>query len=121
MFNQKGFTLIELVSVMIIMSVVASVTIKKFDLVSDNAEFQAVEAAIGELNARESLIWTNIKLSNAGYTNDANLFLIIDTVLGQGFDWDGAPDATGGTLQFRSQSRILTRDASTSIVAGRWH
>jgi prepilin-type N-terminal cleavage/methylation domain-containing protein len=32
--NQKGFTLIELISVMIIMGVVASVSIQKFDIVS---------------------------------------------------------------------------------------
>ena len=47
MFNQKGFTLIELVSVMVIMGVLASVTIKKFDLVSGNAEIRAIEAAPG--------------------------------------------------------------------------
>ena len=121
MFNQKGLTLVELVSAMVIMGVVASVTIKKFDLVSDNAEIRAIEAAVAELNARESLIWTNIKLSHAGWTTDDNLFAIVDTTLGQGFTWDGAPTASGGTLQYRNQSKVLTRDASTSILAARWY
>ena len=121
MFNQKGFTLIELVSVMVIMGVLASVTIKKFDLVSDNAEIQALEAGIGELNARESLIWTYMKLSNAGWTNDNDLFAVIDTTLGQGFTWDPAPTIAGGTLHFRQQSISLTRTASSNILAGRWH
>ena len=121
MFNQKGFTLIELLSVMVIMSVMASVTIKKFDLVSDNAEIQALEAAKSELNARENLTWTNMKLSNAGWTNDLTVFTATDPVLGQGFDWDGVPTAAGGTLKYRQQSIILVRDESTSIKAGRWH
>jgi prepilin-type N-terminal cleavage/methylation domain-containing protein len=121
MFNQKGFTLVELVSVMVIMSVLASVTIKKFDLVSDNAETRALEAAVAELNARESLIWTNVKLSPAGWSTDENLFELIDTTLGQGFTWDGAPTASGGILEYRNQSKSLTRNASTSILAARWN
>ena len=121
MFNQKGFTLIELVSVMIIMSVIASVSVKKLDIVSDSAESKAMEAAILELNARESLIWTNMKLSNAGWTNDGDLFGLIDTTLGQGFTWNGLPTTAGGTLEYRSQSILLVRDTSTSIKAARWH
>ena len=121
MFNQKGFTLVELLSVLVIMSVVASVSVKKFDVISGNAELKAMEAAIAELNARENLIWTNIKLSNAGWKNDGDLFLLINTVLGQGFTWDGLPTAAGGTLEYRQQSISLTRDTSTSIKAGRWH
>ena len=35
--NQKGFTLIEIISVMIIMGVVASVSIQKFDIVSNSS------------------------------------------------------------------------------------
>ena len=121
MFNQKGFTLIELLSVMVIMGVMASVTIKKFDLVSDNAETRALEAAVSELNARENLTWTNMKLSQAGWTGDIVVFAAIDPVLGQGFDWDGVPTAAGGTLTYGQQSIILVRDESTSIKAARWH
>ena len=120
MFNQKGFTLIELVSVVVIMGVVASVTIKKFDLVSGNAEIRALEAAVGDLNARENLTWTNKKLSPGGWIDDDDLFAEIDTVLGYGFSWSAAPTAAGGTLLFRGQSKILNRVESTSIAAGNW-
>ena len=48
--NQKGFTLIELVSVMIIMGVVASVSIQKFDIVSNTANERALITGIKELN-----------------------------------------------------------------------
>jgi prepilin-type N-terminal cleavage/methylation domain-containing protein len=35
--NQKGFTLIELISVMIIMGVMSSVAVKKVDFIRDTA------------------------------------------------------------------------------------
>jgi prepilin-type N-terminal cleavage/methylation domain-containing protein len=120
MFNQKGFTLIELLSVMVIMGVVASVTIKKFDLVSGNAEFRALEAAKGELNARESLTWTNKKLSPGGWIDDDDVFATVGTALGHGFKWNPGPTAAGGTLRYRGQSMVLTRVQSTYAAAGRW-
>ena len=119
--NQKGFTLIELISVMIIMGVVASVSIQKFDLLSDSASLQALYSGIKELNIRESLTWTNLKISNAGYTKDEDLYLLIDTDLGGGYNWDpGGPTIGGGTLYFKTYSKALTRIASTEKFAGRW-
>jgi prepilin-type N-terminal cleavage/methylation domain-containing protein len=118
--NQKGFTLIELISVMIIMGVVTSVSIQKFDLLSDTASQQALYAAVRELNIRESLTWTNLKISSAGYTNDEELFALIDTNLGDGCQWNPGPTISGGTLHLRSHSRTLTRTASTETSAGRW-
>lgn len=118
--DQKGFTLIELISVMIIMGVVASVSIEKFDLLSDTASQQALYSGIKELNIRESLTWTNLKISSAGYTRDEDLYLLIDTDLGGRFSWNPGPTISGGTLYFRAYSKSLTRIASTETAAGKW-
>jgi prepilin-type N-terminal cleavage/methylation domain-containing protein len=118
--NQKGFTLIELISVMIIMGVVASVSIQKFDLLSDSASQQALYSGIKELNIRESLTWTNLKISNAGYISDMELFPLIDTNLGSIYNWNPGPTIGGGTLHFRMHSKTLMRIASTETSAGRW-
>ena len=120
MVNQRGFTLIELVSVMVIMGVLASVTIKRFNLISTNAETRALESARVELNIRETLTWTQLKLSNDGWIDDDNLFGEMDTVLGTGYSWDPGPTRTGGTLFFRGISVELTRNLSTSSSAGNW-
>ena len=119
--NQKGFTLIEMVSVMIIMGVVASVSIQKFDMVSNTANERALLAGIKELNVRESLVWSNIKISSDGFTNDEDLWALIETDM-TGYDWgSGDPDrVTGGTLSFKSASRALSRQQSTQTSAGRW-
>jgi hypothetical protein len=41
--------------------------------------------------------------------------------LGTEYIWLVGPDASSGTLQFGSQSVVLTRTASTDISAGRWN
>ena len=120
--NQKGFTLIELISVMIIMGVVASVTIQKFDIVSDTANEQALQLAIKELNIRESLTWSQIKISNDGYTTDQDLYDLVDKNLDGKYIWTSGPNRTGGsTLSFNSKSASLSRQESTPTAAARWH
>lgn len=120
--DQKGFTLIELISVMIIMGVVASVSIQRFDLVSDSANHRILQTAIKELNIRESLIWSNAKISLDGYTNDEDIFTAMDTNLGNGFEWNPDPPnrITGGKLTFKTASRNLDRQESTLTAAGKW-
>jgi prepilin-type N-terminal cleavage/methylation domain-containing protein len=118
--NQKGFTLIELISVMIIMGVVASVSIQKFDLLSDSASQQALISGVKELNIRESLTWTNLKISNAGYTSDEELFPLIETNLGGSLKWNPGPTIGGGTLCYGAYSKTLTRIASSERSAGKW-
>jgi prepilin-type N-terminal cleavage/methylation domain-containing protein len=121
--NQKGFTLIELISVMIIMGVVASVSIQKFDILSDTANERALHLGIKELNIRESLTWSNIKISADGYTNDEDLWslLVPDIDLGGKYHWDPGPHISdGGTLHFESQAIALNRQPSTPSSAGKW-
>lgn len=118
--NQKGFTLIELISVMVIMGVMASVGVKKLDLLSDTAATRALKEGVKELNAREVLVWTKLKLSDTGWTSDAVLFTEIDTNLGVDYVWTVGPDASGGTLSFRSEAIALNRTVSTTSSMGSW-
>ena len=118
--NHKGFTLIELMSIMVIMGVMASVGVKKIDLISDTATDRAMIEAVKEFNIRESLTWTNVKLSPAGWIDDAQLFAVMDTDLGSDYKWTAGPNALGGTLSFRTTSVVLSRTASTTSSIGSW-
>ena len=118
--NQKGFTLIELISVMIIMGVMSSVAVKKVDFITDTASTRALAITVKELNVRESLVWSNMKISNDGYTTDADVFAALDKDLGVKFKWDPGPAIDGGTLHCESQSIVLNRIHSTTSVAGKW-
>jgi prepilin-type N-terminal cleavage/methylation domain-containing protein len=118
--NRNGFTLIEVIASMVIIGVMASVSAQKFDLLSDTANVKAINEGIRELNIRESLTWTNIKLSDSGYNNDEALFEALETNLGGEFGWTDGPTASGGTLKLRSITIVLSRTPSTIASVGRW-
>ncbi len=118
--NQQGFTLIELIAVMVIMGILVAVVVKKFDRLSDMADYRVLEAGILEINMRETMIWSNTKLSSGGWTNDGDVFSQLDTNLGAHYSWNPGPTIAGGTLNYKSQSIALDRIPSTSTSAGRW-
>ena len=118
--NRKGFTLIELMSVLVIMSVMLSIGIKKFDLLSDTASITALKEGVRELNTQETLVWTQMKLSDTDWTSDADVFNTIDKNLGQGYRWNPGPAIGGGTLHYESRSVALVRNESTRNRVGSW-
>jgi len=119
--NRRGFTMIELMAVLVIMSVFISVTIKKFDLLSDSASITAIKEGVRELNTQETLIWTQMKLSDTDWTSDADVYNNIDKNLGQGYRWNPGPAIGGGTLHFKKQSILLVRNESKRNSVGSWN
>jgi len=119
-FTQKGFTLIELMAVMIIMGVMVSVATKKFDILSDTASITAIKAGVRELNTQESLVWIQMKLSETGWTTDLDIYNAVDKNLGAGYSWNPDPNISGGTLHYKSQSIVLVRDESKRNSVGFW-
>ena len=118
--NQKGFTLIELISIMIILGVLGSVAVKKYDNLTNTANERVLATAVKELNARESLIWANMKISSDGYTNDTDVYTALNTDIGSRLKWNPGPTIDGGTLHLESQSIVLNRTPSTTSAAGKW-
>ena len=118
--TQKGFTLIELISVLVIMGVMASVAIKKFDLLTDNASITALKAGVKELNTQESLIWIKMKLTDTGWAADLDVYDAVDKNLGTEYSWSPGPNISGGTLHYRSQSVALIRNKSSGKTPGSW-
>ena len=118
--KQKGFTLIELMAVMVIMGVMVSVSIKKFDILSDTASITAIKAGVRELNTQETLIWIEMKLSDTGWTTDLDVYNAVDKSLGAGYSWNPDASISGGTLHYKSQSIVLVRDESKRNSVGSW-
>ncbi len=118
--NQKGFTLIELISIMIILGVLFSVAVKKYDNLTNTANERILAVTVKELNARESLIWAKMKISNEGYTNDTDVYTALYTDIGSRLKWNPGPTIDGGTLHIESQSIVLNRNHSTNSAAGKW-
>ena len=119
--NQKGFTLLEMMSVLVIMGVLFSIAIRKYDELSDSASITALKAGVRELNTQESLIWIDMKLSDTGWTADVDVYNAVEKNLGQGYRWTPGPAITGGTLHYDSQSVTLVRTQSTRQDVGSWN
>jgi len=105
---------------MVIMGIMVSVGAKKFDLLSDSAYITALKTGIRELNTREAMEWSKMKLSDTGYTNDAEIYSRVDKYIGQGYSWNTDPEISGGRLHFRSLSIDLSRTSSTPTAPGSW-
>ena len=119
--NRKGFTLLEVMSVLVIMGVMALVGVKKYDILSYAADITAIKVGIRELNTQETLIWIEMKLSGTGWTSDADVYNAVEKNLGQGYRWDPGPNIGGGTLHYKSQSVVLVRSESKRNNVGSWN
>jgi len=113
--NQKGFTLVEIIAVLIMLSVLAAIAVPKYIDLEQNSQQKVFDSAIAELNGREGLVWANLKMSATGYQDDAQLILVSDYNLGTDFVWQpGHPVAVGGDLTFKGETVTLNRTQSNA-------
>jgi prepilin-type N-terminal cleavage/methylation domain-containing protein len=121
--REKGFTLLEIIAVLVILSILAGIAIPRYISLDESAKQKGLDAGIAELNGRETLTWSNEKISISGWVSDEETFGRVDTFLGNEYDWDTAdpPDQSGGTLTFKgSAPETLSRVESTNEKPGSW-
>ncbi len=128
--KRNGFTLIEVIAVLVLLGILAAIAVPKYIDMADNAKARAIDAGIAELNGREALAWGQEMLADNGYTasSEAKIQLAVGNDLNQGSGTDYVltnVTATGGYIQFQGYPNTpggtpLTRTVSNTTGPATW-
>jgi len=116
--SKKGFTLIEVIAVLVLLGILAAVAVPRYIDVADTARDRAVDAAIAELNGREAVAWAQSMIAGSGTADDAAIFTAVNhTSLGGDFLVTGDGPYT---ITMSGTAVTVARTGATSIQPGRW-
>jgi prepilin-type N-terminal cleavage/methylation domain-containing protein len=93
--NDEGFTLVEVIAVLVILGILAAVAIPKFFDMQTTARLKAIEGAVGELNGQIALSFAQ----NALEGGDPGECTNFDANIGPDFTINNAVDGTTGCGQ----------------------
>jgi MSHA pilin protein MshA len=117
--NEKGFTLIEIIAVLVILGILAAVAIPKYISMMDQSRTQAAQTAIAEVKAQCSNYYASQMLSGNGTTTVALVAASVGATPYLGPDYTVSAAAAGSGIAITVTA--VKGVALTSSQVGQWY
>jgi len=116
--SQKGFTLIEIIAVLVILGILAAAAVPKYISLQEEARKNAAQAAIAEVKARANMYYAVKTLRTYTPPSDADVLASVTAVpyLGEDFGVGAAADGSDIVITVNT-----VKGVATGGVVGTWY